>query len=58
MALERLANIAAPVITGSCQRAACGEVQSIDHVVRYGPRLADLASDFKPGSISSVRYLP
>jgi hypothetical protein len=60
-ALECLANIAAPAITGSCERAAYeirGEVQSIDHVIRYGPRLADLASDFKPGSIRSVRYLP
>ena len=60
-ALECLANIAAPAITGSCQRAACeisGEVRSIDHVIRYGPRFADLACDFKPGSIRSVRYLP
>jgi hypothetical protein len=60
-ALQCLANIAAPAITGSCRRAACGisgEVQSVDHVIRYGPRLADLACDFKPGSIRSVRYLP
>ena len=60
-ALECVANIAAPAITGRCQSAACeisGEVQSIDHVIRYGPRFADLACDFKPGSIRSVRYLP